>query len=114
MILETCEIDDLASIYKLSYLSLLAGADFIKTSTGKGKHGAKMDHFVVMVLALRDYLIDENIKTIRGIKPAGGISTSQDAWKFMSIVDKVLGSVHSGNFRIGASSLAANVLKDMD
>lgn len=55
VILEICELKDLASIYKLSYLSLLAGADFIKTSTGKGKSGADLTSFAVMCLAMKDF-----------------------------------------------------------
>jgi len=55
IILETSELKDLSSIYKLSYLALCAGADFIKTSTGKGKHGAVLSEYGVMCLALKDY-----------------------------------------------------------
>jgi len=74
VILETCELKSLESIYKLSYLSLMSGADFIKTSTGKGSHGAKLEHFIVMAMALRDFLIYNANTKLRGIKPAGGIS----------------------------------------
>lgn len=74
VILENCELKGLDSIYKLSYLSLCAGGDFIKTSTGKGKWGAKLDEFGVMCLALRDFLEKRKDKAdIRGIKAAGGI-----------------------------------------
>jgi deoxyribose-phosphate aldolase len=72
VILENSELKDIASIYKLSYLSLCAGADFIKTSTGKGKYGAILSEFIVMCLALRDYSVDKD-DTSKGIKAAGGI-----------------------------------------
>ena len=75
MILENCDLKGLDSIYKLSYLSLCAGGDFIKTSTGKGKWGAKPDEFAVMCLALKDFLETRKDKSeVRGIKAAGGIS----------------------------------------
>lgn len=74
VILENCELKGLDSIYKLSYLSLCAGGDFIKTSTGKGKSGARPDEFIAMLLALRDFLAGRKEKNeIRGIKAAGGV-----------------------------------------
>ena len=73
IILETSELKDLASIYKLSYLALSAGADFIKTSTGKGKHGAVLSEFGVMCLALKYYANDKDDLS-KGTKAAGGIS----------------------------------------
>lgn len=63
VILENCELKGLDQIYKLSYLSLCAGGDFIKTSTGKGKWGAKLDEFGAMCLALRDFLKDRKDKS---------------------------------------------------
>lgn len=81
VILETCELLNLASIYKLSYEALVNGADFIKTSTGKGKHGATLEHFATMCLALRDFEHATGI-TGRGIKAAGGIADAETAVKF--------------------------------
>ena len=62
VILETSEIEGgFESIYLLSYASLVAGANFIKTSTGKGLHGATIEHFIVMALALRDFINNSKI-----------------------------------------------------
>jgi len=55
VILEICELKTLTDIYKLSYKSLEAGADFIKTSTGKGSHGSTLEGFAVMLLALSEF-----------------------------------------------------------
>lgn len=70
--MENCEIENYAQIYKLSYMSLVAGGDFIKTSTGKGTHGAKLEHFIVMLLALSQFSNDYK-DNARGIKAAGGV-----------------------------------------
>lgn len=73
VILENCDLKGFSSIYKLSYLSLCAGGDFIKTSTGKGKWGAKKDEFAVMCMALRDFLATRDEFDVRGIKAAGSV-----------------------------------------
>eukprot|EP00825_Cyclidium_porcatum_P015704 TRINITY_DN189_c0_g1_i2.p1 TRINITY_DN189_c0_g1~~TRINITY_DN189_c0_g1_i2.p1 ORF type:complete len:334 (-),score=91.85 TRINITY_DN189_c0_g1_i2:316-1317(-) len=108
VILEICELKDLAAVYKLSYLSLLAGADFIKTSTGKGKSGAELNAFAVMCLAMKDFYNDFQEK--RGIKAAGGIQTPRDAWKYLRVYEAVFGVATPKYFRIGASSLADQLL----
>lgn len=114
VILENCELKGLDSIYKLSYLSLCAGGDFIKTSTGKGKWGALIDEFAVMCLALRDFLETRDEFDVRGIKAAGGISDSKTAHQFYQIFELILKKkVTPEVFRIGASSLCKAIVKDI-
>ncbi|KAL4504547.1 hypothetical protein ABPG72_009993 [Tetrahymena utriculariae] len=110
VILETCELLSLSSIYQLSYEALQNGADFIKTSTGKGKHGATLEHYTVMCLALRDYNAHTHTDH-KGIKAAGGISDSQTAMKFFTLTKNLLGKVDNTVFRIGASGLANNLIE---
>lgn len=114
VILENCELKGLDSIYKLSYLSLCAGGDFIKTSTGKGKWGAKLEEFGAMCLALRDFLKTRDEFDVRGIKAAGGISDSKTAYQFYELFENIIGKkVTPEVFRIGASSLAKAIIKDI-
>jgi deoxyribose-phosphate aldolase len=90
-----------------------AGADFIKTSTGKAGGGASPDSFAVMCLAIKDFY-DKTGKKV-GIKPAGGISTPEDAYVYYGIVRHVLGDewLNHERFRIGASRLANNVIREI-
>lgn len=105
VILEECDLADLEMVEKASRLSIEAGADFIKTSTGKGKHGATPAAFYAMCLAIK-----ESGRKV-GIKAAGGIRTVEDALLYRNIVFKVLGHAWMTPklFRIGASSLASNL-----
>lgn len=112
VILETCELLSLSSIYRLSYEALQNGADFIKTSTGKGKHGATLEHFTTMCLALREFNVTTHSK--RGIKAAGGISDGPTAQKFFGIAHNLLGKTDNSNFRIGASGLANNLIESIE
>ncbi|EGR33759.1 hypothetical protein IMG5_039540 [Ichthyophthirius multifiliis] len=112
VILETCEIQSLESIYKLGYQALENGADFIKTSTGKGKHGATLEHFAVMCLALRDF--NQQRKQSRGIKAAGGIQDSKTAGQFYQLAINLLDKVNGDNLRFGTSSLAEKLIKDIE
>ncbi|KRX08342.1 hypothetical protein PPERSA_03336 [Pseudocohnilembus persalinus] len=116
VILENCELKGgYEAIYKLSYLSLCAGGDFIKTSTGKGKWGAKPEEFAVMCKALKDfYELKHHGGESRGIKAAGGIQDSKTAHQFIQLFENITGKkVTPENFRIGASSLAKNIIKDL-
>lgn len=110
VILETGALIEPELIYKASVLAMEAGADFIKTSTGKGYPGASTFSAYVMSKAIRDYF--ELRKRRVGIKPAGGISKPQQAAEFMAIVGQVLGKqwLSKDYFRIGASRLANNIL----
>jgi len=110
VILEVGELESLENIWKASIISMYAGADFIKTSTGKIKVNATPEAAFVMVKAIKDYY-NKNKKRI-GFKPAGGIRTAEDALKYYYIVKKILGEkwLSKEYFRIGASSLLDNIL----
>lgn len=110
VILETGELATLDNVRKASDIAIYAGADFIKTSTGKIQPAATMQVTYVMLLAIRDYF-DETGKMI-GMKPAGGISTSKLALHNLVMVKEILGDGWLNNhwFRFGASSLANDVL----
>ncbi len=110
VIFETGELSTLDNVRKISDLAMYAGADFIKTSTGKISPAATMPVTLVMLEAIRDYYY----KTGRmvGMKPAGGISTSKAALHYLVMVKETLGGAWLSNefFRFGASSLANDVL----
>ncbi len=110
VILESGLMDSPELIYSASMLAMEAGADFIKTSTGKASISASPEAAWVMCHAIKDYF---NIsKKEVGFKPAGGISTKNDALIYYSIVETVLGKgwLVPGLFRIGASRLANDLL----
>jgi deoxyribose-phosphate aldolase len=110
VILETGVLKDPDLIRKASLLSLEAGADFIKTSTGKTEVGATPEAMYVMCEAIRDYHKETGRQA--GIKPAGGISDASTAINYYLIVYDILGPdwMNSSLFRIGASRLANNLL----
>ena len=89
MILETGELVEPQLIFHASQLAMAAGADFIKTSTGKVAVNATPEAMVVMLDAIKDYAIRTGIQV--GIKPAGGISDEKTAILFLKIVENVLG-----------------------
>lgn len=110
VILETGELSTLDNVRKASDIAIYAGADFIKTSTGKIQPSATMPVTLVMLEAIRDYYY----KTGRmvGMKPAGGISKSKLALHYLVMLNETLGAAWMTNewFRFGASSLANDVL----
>ncbi len=110
VILETGELSTLDNIRKASEIGILAGADFIKTSTGKIQPAATLPVTYVMLQAIRDYYDKTGIMV--GMKPAGGISNSKTALQYLVMVKEVLGDEWLNNkwFRFGASSLANDVL----
>jgi deoxyribose-phosphate aldolase len=110
VILETGELSSIAFIRKASELAILAGADFIKTSTGKIPTGAMPVAFLVMLDTISEYLVKTG-KAI-GIKPAGGIRTPEQALLYSRLLVEVLGEqwFHRDFFRIGASSLADAII----
>lgn len=111
VILETGSLRDLTETRKASFLAMEAGADFIKTSTGKTGKGASPDSFAVMCRAIREFY-DKTGKKV-GIKPAGGISDVDVAYEYLGIVRHILGAewLDPEKFRIGASRLANNVIQ---
>lgn len=110
VILETGELGTLDNVRKASDLAIHAGADFIKTSTGKIQPAATMQVTYTMLMAIRDYYDETGIMI--GMKPAGGISNSKLALHNLVMVKEVLGEEWLTNkwFRFGASSLANDVL----
>ena len=104
-ILETGELGSYENIRKASFIAMEAGADFIKTSTGKISPAATLPVTFVMLETIKEYFEMTGKKI--GIKPAGGIRTADDAFAYYSLVYNVLGEewLNSSLFRIGASSL---------
>jgi len=113
VILETGELPSVDLIRRASELAILAGADFIKTSTGKISTGATPVAFLVMLDTIREYL-EKTGKAI-GIKPAGGIRTPEQALLYSRLLLDVLGEqwFHKDYFRIGASSLAVELTRSI-
>lgn len=113
VILETGELGTLDRVRKASVLAMHAGADFIKTSTGKIQPAATMQVTLVMLQAIRDYY-KETGKMV-GMKPAGGISTSKLAIHYLVMLHETLGNAWMTPewFRFGASSLANDVLMQL-
>ncbi|PKP00262.1 MAG: deoxyribose-phosphate aldolase [Bacteroidetes bacterium HGW-Bacteroidetes-8] len=114
VILETGALKDDELIYNASMLAMKAGADFIKTSTGKLEPAATPQAALVMCKAIKEFHKSTGKKV--GFKPAGGIVTPSDAIKYYAIVDTILGSewLNSNLFRLGASRLANNLLSQME
>ena len=110
VILEAGVLDDPHLVHRAAVAAMAAGADFIKTSTGKMTPAARLQDVQVMARAARRY--HEVTGRRVGIKPAGGISTEKDALLFMGVVEKELGKawLNPRLFRIGASRLANDLL----
>lgn len=110
VILETGELQTYDNIRRASYLAMLAGGDFIKTSTGKVTVNATIPITMLMLQAVRDWrdLTGQQI----GVKPAGGIRTAKDAIKYLVVVNETAGEdwLDPNFFRFGASSLLNDVL----
>ena len=113
VILETGALRTASNIKKASILSMYAGADFIKTSTGKQQPAATPEAAYVMCQAIKEYYEETGNKV--GFKPAGGINTVNDALVYYSIVKEVLGEEWLNNtlFRLGTSRLANLLLSDI-
>jgi len=110
VILETGELKTLDNVRKASWLAMKAGADFIKTSTGKVNPAATLPVTLVMLEAVRDYYQETGIKI--GVKAAGGIRTSKDAIKYLVMVNETVGEewLTPDLFRFGASTLLNDLL----
>lgn len=113
VILETGELASLDQVRRASDIAMYAGADFIKTSTGKIQPAATMQVTYTMLCAIKDFYLKTGIKV--GMKPAGGISSSKLALHNLVMVKETLGNEWLNNewFRFGASSLANDVLMQL-
>ena len=111
-ILEVCELS-LDQVYESSKRCIDSGADFLKTSTGKGSAGASLEATLVMCKAIKEHF-DATGKMV-GFKAAGGISTSENVMQYRNAVRFILGEDWMKNqyFRIGASSLLKNIISDL-
>jgi deoxyribose-phosphate aldolase len=110
VILETGELVTLDNVRRASWLAMLAGADFIKTSTGKVTPAATLPVTLVMLEAVRDFRATHGRQV--GVKPAGGIRTAKDAIRYLVLVNETAGEdwLDPQWFRIGASSLLNDLL----
>jgi len=110
VILETGELVTLDNVARASWLAMLAGADFIKTSTGKVSPASTPPVALVMLTAVRDYAQMTGHRV--GVKVAGGIRTAKDAVRYLVLVNETAGAewLTPGLFRIGASSLLNDLL----
>src|SRR5215203_6367356 len=110
VILETGELVTLDNVRRASWLAMLAGADFIKTSTGKISPAATLPVCLVMLEAVRDFRATTGRQV--GVKPAGGIRTTKDAIKYLVLVNETVGDdwLDPDWFRLGASSLLNDLL----
>lgn len=113
VILETGELDTLDNVRRASEIAMFAGADFIKTSTGKIQPAATLPVTYVMFDAIKDFY--QKTGKMIGMKPAGGISTSKIALQYLVMLNEVLGEqwMNKKYFRFGASSLANDILMQL-
>jgi deoxyribose-phosphate aldolase len=110
VIFETGELQTYDNVRRASWLAMMAGADFIKTSTGKVQPAATPPVTMVMLEAVRDFR--EQTGRMIGVKPAGGIRTAKDAIKYLVMVNEVAGPdwLDPDWFRFGASTLLNDLL----
>ena len=113
VILETGELETYDNVRRASILAMAAGADFIKTSTGKVQPAATLPVTLVMLEAIRDFFYATGRKI--GMKPAGGISVAKTAIQYLVVLRETLGSdwLTPDLFRIGASRLANDILMQL-
>lgn len=108
VIIESGELKDPALIRQASEISIKAGADFIKTSTGKVPVNATPETAEIMMTVIRDMGVGKTV----GFKPAGGVRTAEEAAQYLAMADRIMGEgwADSRHFRFGASSLLASLL----
>ena len=113
-ILATGELGSLRNVARASLVCMMAGADFIKTSTGKESVNATLPVTLVMLRAIRDYF--EATGTRVGYKPAGGISKAKDALMYLALIKEELGDrwLSPDLFRFGASSLLGDIERQLE
>lgn len=114
VILGTGELGTLANVKRAATVAMMAGADFVKTSTGKEKVNATLPVGLVLARAIRDYFRATGIRV--GLKAAGGLRTAKDALAWLILVKEELGDawMHPSLFRIGASSLLADIERQIE
>ena len=112
-ILGTGDLGTLTNVYKASLVAMMAGSDFIKTSTGKEGVNAILPVGLVMARAIRDYYHRTGYKV--GFKPAGGIRSAKDACTWLALMKEELGDdwLKNNLFRIGASSLLTDIERQL-
>ncbi len=113
-ILATGELATLTNVAKASYVCMMAGADFIKTSTGKESVNATLPVSLVMVRAIRDYYEQTGFRV--GFKPAGGIRKAKEALTWLILIKEELGDAWLNNhlFRFGASGLLGDIERQLE
>lgn len=113
-ILATGELGNLSNIARASQICMMAGADFIKTSTGKESTNATLPVSLVMIRMIRDYYNETGIRI--GFKAAGGISDTKTALTYMTMIQEELGRrwLEPDLFRFGASSLLGDIERQLD
>jgi len=113
-ILATGELATMRNVAKASMVAMMAGSDFIKTSTGKESMNANLNVTMVMVRMIREYLDETGYKI--GYKPAGGIATAKDVMNYQFLMKEELGNewLQPDLFRIGASSLLADIERQLE
>ncbi|MFK7866989.1 MAG: deoxyribose-phosphate aldolase [Alphaproteobacteria bacterium] len=113
-ILATGELKTLRNVYKASMVAMMAGSDFIKTSTGKESVNATLPVGLIMIRALRDYCDHTGYKV--GLKPAGGLKTAKDALNWLVLIKEELGNdwLTPDLFRLGASSMLADIERQIE
>ncbi|WP_272009033.1 deoxyribose-phosphate aldolase [Roseovarius sp. ZX-A-9] len=113
-ILATGELGTLRNVARASLVCMMAGADFIKTSTGKEPVNATLPVTLVMLRMIRDYYSQTGVKV--GYKPAGGISKAKDALVYLSLIKEELGNdwLDPALFRFGASSLLGDIERQLE
>jgi deoxyribose-phosphate aldolase len=114
VILGTGDLKTLRTVYKASMVAMMAGADFIKTSTGKEDVNATLPVSLTMLRALRDY--GERTGVRIGFKPAGGLRTAKDALTWLMLMNEELGRpwLEPELFRIGASSMLGDIERQLE
>lgn len=112
VIIETGELKTEALIRKASEIAIRAGADFIKTSTGKVAVNATLESARIMLETIRDLNVADRV----GFKAAGGVKTSEEAAQYLALASSILGQewLNAQHFRFGASSLLANLLATLN
>lgn len=112
VIIETGELKQESLIRKASEIAINAGADFIKTSTGKVPVNATPESARIMLEVIRDMGVSASV----GFKPAGGVKTAEDAAQYLAMADEILGAdwVDAKHYRFGASSLLVNLLNVLE
>ena len=112
VIIETGELKQEVLIKRASELAIKAGADFIKTSTGKVAVNATPKAAEIMLKVIRDMGVAQQV----GFKPAGGVKTAEDAAQYLAMADNILGDGWADNrhYRFGASSLLTNILSTLE